>query len=273
MSGLWERFRNAVTGSVEWGIRSLSRLARDAVDSVSDLIGDQLGELIAWLGDAVDGIVQLVLTPVRKAWDLIGPPLQHLFGWLGDLGDSVVAAVRWVTDVFIPSVRRWLLDRVDDIARGIRSVIDGVRRWATDRLRDLVNGLTALRRWVEDHVLAPLGRLVTGLRDWVTDRLRDLIDGVNKLASWVHDEVLVPLGTTLGNVVNLIQTRIMAVVQLVEAGWSLFLAVAKYGPAGLLAILLPGRIGDLFGRLVGGVRGNAHDAIGALDDLADQWLR
>jgi hypothetical protein len=89
----------------------------------------------------------------------------------------------------------------------------------------------------------------------------------------VIDEVWTPLLRSLNQVRTFLWGRVLAVVELVESAWTLLMAVKEYGAAGLLLLLLPGRLGDHFARIVRGSADNAGDAVAALDDWADRWLR
>lgn len=278
LSDVWERIKTTASGIggriVEvFHLRELAGAARSAVAPVVDLIGEPLAEVISWVADAVDAIVQLVLTPIKRAWSLLGSTLGGFLAGLRDFVKETVWSVSWLWRVAIPTVRDWIMARVADVAAGIRRALDGVWRWAVDRVRELVDGLANLGRWVRENVLAPLGRAVNGLRRWAEERVAELIRGAQAIVRWVQTEVVSPIWRTLTGVVRFIEDRVRAVVQLVEAVRDVFVAIIRYGPAGLLALLLPGRLGQLFRQLVRSAQSDAVEAVGALDDAADLWLR
>lgn len=278
LSDVWERVKSTVREGIDWvsetwAVKTLAGIARDVVAPVADLIGDQLADLIAWLSDAVDAILHLILTPIRAAWDFLAPRVADFLHALPEFFDSVFQGLLNIIRVRIPAALRWASERIATVRDAVLGVVDGVRRWAVDRVRDLVRGLNGLRQWVVDNILRPLGEKIAGLTRWAAERIGDLLERLDGLRQWVVDRVLTPLWERVTGIVRLIAGRIMAAVRLVEAAWSVFQAILRFGPAAVLALMLPGRAGQLFRHLVRSTAGEATETVGALDDLADIWLR
>lgn len=278
LSGIWERIRSTVREGLGWvsevfAIRSFGGLARKVLAPVSDLLGDELTDFIAGLADGLDGIIQVILDPIKQAWASLGVKLAPFFAWTIELAYATVEAIKWVDRVAIPGVRRWIMDRVREIRDALRAAIAALTRWTTDRISDLWTHAANLKNWIVDTVLRPLWEGVKWLRSWATDRISELWAAAGAFRQWVIDNVLRPLWTGLNNLIDLVATRVMTAVRLVEDAVTLFLAIRRYGAAGFLTLILPGRMGLLFRQLLRGASANARDAVGAIDDAADLWLR
>ncbi|KKL84768.1 hypothetical protein LCGC14_1961440, partial [marine sediment metagenome] len=133
--------------------------------------------------------------------------------------------------------------------------------------------LRALGSWVRTEVLVPLWNGVNGLRRWVTDRLGELVSGLAALGSWVRDVALPALWGEVLSMGRFLAGRVMFVVLLVEGAVEIFLVIKREGTAGLLALLLPGKIGLHFRRMTNASGREGRDMLAAMDDWADVWLR
>jgi len=256
LSDLWERIRSTVVEGIgwvgdTWAIRTLGGIGRAAITPIVDLLGEPVAEFVTRLGDAVDAIVHLVLTPIRRAWAPLGLVFASLAGQVKGLASSVYDGFRDVLLVHLPKLRQWV---VDNVLRPLWDLVSGLRSWAAQRVSDLWRGVTDLRRWATQHIV-DLWRQVSDLRQWVVDNvLRPLWDLVTDLVAFVYG-------------------RVLAVVHLVEASWATLLLVARYGPSRLFLLLLPGGLGRLATDLMRATQGSAMEAVEALDDAADRMLR
>lgn len=267
LSDIWERVRDS------WVIRRVGAIARSAGAILADVAGPVVAEAFTLVSDAVDGIVQLVLTPVRKAWDFLAPHLNALADALAGAVSAAYSGLRWLKTVFIPRVQRWIMAQVARVASAAAAALAATARWIFDRLGELVAGLAGLARWVRTEVLVPLWNGINGLRRWATDRLGELVAGLAGLARWVKDEVLTPLWREVLSIGRFLANRVMAVVVLVEGAVDIFLVIQREGTAGLLSLLLPGKIGLHFRRMTNASGAEGRDMLAALDDWADVWLR
>jgi len=278
LSGIWERIRSKVRAGLGWvsevfAIRSFGGLARKVLAPVGDLLGKELTDFIAGLADGLDGIIQVILDPIKKAWAVLGVKLAPYFSHFRALAGAVVDGFKWVDRVAIPAARRWIMARVRDVRDALRATIAALTRWITDRVAELRSGLANLGQWVRDNVLIPLGKRILGIISWATARISDLWAWTRAFRQWVIDNVLRPLWTGLNSLIDLVATRVMTAVRLVEDAVNLFLAIRRYGSAGFLTLILPGRMGLLFRQILRGASADARGAVNAIDDAADLWLR
>lgn len=267
LSGVWERLRNT------WVIRSLGGLVRDAAGALADVAGPVVAEALTLVTDAVDGIVRMVLTPVRKAWDFLAPHLRNFVAAVADGLAAAAAGLLWVKRVLIPRVQRWLVAQIAKAARVAAAALAATTRWVTDRLGELVSGIAALSRWVRTEVLVPLWNGLNGLRRWVTDRLGELVSELAAFLRWVRDEALPAVWRELLGISRFLVGRVLAVVVLVEGAVDIFLVIKREGTAGLLSLMLPGKIGLHFRRMTNASGREGRDMLASLDDWADVWLR
>jgi hypothetical protein len=178
-----------------------------------------------------------------------------------------------VAKIALPAVQRFVL-RV--IARGLAGALaarNGIFRWARDRLNEIRRAARAFGSWVRTEVLVPLWNGVNGLRRWVTDRLGELVAGLAALGSWVRDVALPALWGEVLAMGRFLAGRVMFVVLLVEGAVDIFLVIKREGTAGLLTLLLPGKIGLHFRRMTNASGREGRDMLASLDDWADVWLR
>lgn len=267
LSDVWERVRNS------WVIRSLGGLVRSAAGGLAEVAGPVVAEAFTLVSDAVDGIVRMVLTPVRGAWDFLAPRLTLFAATVGDALVAAAAGLLWLKRVYIPQVQRWIMGQLAVIAGIAGNARYALFRWASDRLGELVSGIAALSRWVRTEVLVPLWNGLNGLRQWATDRLGELVSGLAALGAWVRDVALPAVWRELLGISRFLAGRVLAVVVLVEGAVEIFLVIRREGTAGLLSLLLPGRIGLHFRRMTNASGREGRDMLAALDDWADVWLR
>ncbi|MCH8992999.1 MAG: hypothetical protein IIA44_14770, partial [Acidobacteria bacterium] len=221
LSGIWERIRSRVRAGLGWvsevfAIRSFGGLARKVLAPVADLLGKELTDFIVGLADGLDGIIQVILDPIKKAWAILGVRLAPFFSAIREVAVATVVGFRWVDRVAIPAVRRWIMARIREVRDALRGAIAGVRRWASARISDLWKWTRGFSQWVRDNVLIPLGKRILGIISWATARISELWRWTRDFRQWVIDNVLQPLWAGLNNLIHLVATRVMTAVRLVE---------------------------------------------------------
>ncbi len=232
-----------------------------------------MADAITAIADAVDAIVEIVLTPVRKACDFLAPHLNNMADALADAAAAAYSGLRWVADVFIPDVQRWVMRQLNNVAGIAGNARAHLFRWASDRLAEIRDTAIGFGRWVREEVLVPLWNGVNGLRRWATDRLGELVSGLAALGSWIRDVAIPAIWAELLGIGRFLIDRVMAVVVLFEAARDIFLVILREGTAGLLTLLLPGKIGLHFRRMTNASGREGRDMLASLDDWADVWLR
>ncbi len=247
--------------------------ARSAGSAIAGVAGPIVADAITAIADAVDAIVEIVLTPVRKAWDFLAPHLNNMADALADAAVAAYSGLRWIDRVALPAVQRFVLRAINrglKLAGAARIIL---RDWIEDRLGEIRDAAIGFGRWVREEVLVPLWNGVNGLRRWATDRLGELVSGLASLGSWIRDVAIPAIWAELLGIGRFIVDRVMAVVVLFEAARDIFLVILREGTAGLLTLLLPGKIGLHFRRMTNASGREGRDMLASLDDWADVWLR
>ena len=247
--------------------------ARTAGQAIADVAAPIVADAITAIADAVDAIVNVVLTPIRKAWDFLAPHLNNMADALADAAAAAYSGLRWIDRIALPAVQRFLLSSIGTVGRLALAGRDWLFRWASDRLAEIRATAIGFGRWVREEVLVPLWNGVNGLRRWATDRLGELVSGLAALGSWIRDVALPKLWETVLGIGRFITDRVLQVVVLFEAALEIFLVIKREGQAGLLALLLPGKIGLHFRRMTNASGREGRDMLASLDDWADVWLR
>ena len=267
LSDIWQRIGN------NWLIRTVGNVARAAGSALAGVAGPIVADAFTLVSDAVDAIVEFVLTPVRKAWDFLAPHLNNLADALADAVAAAYSGLRWIDRIALPAVQRFVLSKLDAVGRLALAGRDWLFRWASDRLAEIRRTAIGFGRWVREEVLVPLWNGVNGLRRWATDRLGELVAGLASLGSWIRDVALPALWSEVLGIGRFIVDRVLQVVVLFEAALEVFLVIQREGTAGLLALLLPGKIGLHFRRMTNASGREGRDMLASLDDWADVWLR
>ena len=247
--------------------------ARNAGSAIAGVAGPIVADAITAIADAVDALVEIVLTPVRKAWNFLAPHLNNMADALADAAAAAYTGLRWIDRIALPAVQRFILSRVAEVGRFALAGRDWIFRWARDRVDEIWREIVGIARWVREGVLVPLWNGVNGLRRWATDRLGELVSGLAALGSWIRDVAIPAIWAELLGIGRFIIDRVIAVVVLFEAARDIFLVIMREGTAGLLTLLLPGKIGLHFRRMTNASGREGRDMLASLDDWADVWLR
>jgi phage-related protein len=278
LSEIWEKVKTTVAKGVgwvadTWVVRELSTTVREAVAPVADLISEPLGRAISLVTDAVDAILHLILTPIRRAWARLAPHLDGVLAGLVDFFTETRDGFLKLVRVHLPNLLRWTAARIREARDHLAGLIAAVRRWATEQLARIWAELANAIAWVKREVLAPLWARVTGVWDWTTARVSELFDRVRGIVAWVRTEVWAPLWRRVNQVVDYVVGPVAFVVRVVTGLAGFFAALLHHGPGALLELVVPGLRARSFTRTARQVSANAYEVVATADELADHYLR